>query len=171
MATLKKIVPHLWFSKEAEEAAAFYTSVFSDAEIGDITRYGDEGFEIHQMPAGTVMTVEFTIAGQKFVALNGGPVFTFNEAVSFMVLCNGQDEVDYYWTKLSDGGDPSAQQCGWLKDKFGLSWQIVPTILSDMLANKDQKKSQRTMKAILQMKKLDIEQLEEAFEGKSVVMH
>ena len=143
----------MWFSREAKEAAAFYTNVFSDAEMGDITRYGDEGFEIHQMPAGTVMTVEFTIAGQKFVALNGGPVFTFNEAVSFMVLCNNQDEVDYYWTKFSEGGDPNAQQCGWLKDKFGLSWQVVPTALPEMLKDKDHEKSQRVMKVMLQMKK------------------
>ena len=166
MATLKKIVPHLWFSREAEEAAEFYTSVFSDAEMGEVTRYGDEGFEIHQMPAGTVMTVEFTIAGQKFVALNGGPVFTFNEAVSFMVLCSGQDEVDYYWTRLSDGGDPNAQQCGWLKDKFGLSWQVVPTALPEMLKDKDHEKSQRVMKTMLQMKKIDIGALEKAYNGR-----
>jgi predicted 3-demethylubiquinone-9 3-methyltransferase (glyoxalase superfamily) len=166
MATLQKIIPHFWFSDEAEEAVAFYISVFPNSSIGDITRYGSEGFEIHQMPEGTVMTVEFTLDGQRFVALNGGPVFTFNEAVSFMVLCNSQDEVDFYWDKLSAGGDINAQQCGWLKDQFGLSWQVVPTALPEMLKDKDQERSQRVMKAMLQMKKITIKTLEHAFEGK-----
>ena len=133
--------------------------------MGEVTYYGTEGFEIHQMPEGTVMTVEFTIEGQKFVALNGGPVFTFNEAVSFMVLCNSQDEVDYYWTNLSGGGDPNAQQCGWLKDKFGLSWQVIPTALPEMLKDKDHEKSRRVMKVMFQMKKIDIGMLEKAYKG------
>lgn len=170
MATIKKIVPHLWFSDEAEEAAAFYTSVFPGSTIGDVTRYGSEGFEIHQMPEGSVMTVEFRLGDQEFVALNGGPVFTFNESVSFMVLCNSQDEVNYYWEKLSAGGDVNAQQCGWLKDRFGLSWQVVPTALPEMLKDKDHEKSQRVMKAMLQMKKIDTRILELAYEGKDWVI-
>jgi predicted 3-demethylubiquinone-9 3-methyltransferase (glyoxalase superfamily) len=167
MAAIKKIVPHLWFSEEAEEAAEFYTSIFPNSRIGDVTRYGSEGFEIHQMPEGTVMTVEFTLDDEPFVALNGGPIFTFNESVSFMVLCNSQDEVDYFWEKLSAGGDVNAQQCGWLKDQFGLSWQVVPTALPEMLKDKSYEKSQRVMKAMLQMKKIDTRILELAYEGKS----
>jgi len=171
MAKIQKITTNLWFDNNAEDAVKFYTSIFDRSKISRMTRYGKEGQEIHKMPEGSVMTVEFELEGQKFVALNGGPIFKFSEAISFIVNCESQEEIDHYWNKLSQGGDANAQQCGWLKDKFGLSWQIVPTILSDMLANKDQKKSQRAMKAMLQMKKLDIEQLEEAFEGKSVVMH
>ncbi len=166
MAILQKIVPHFWFSDEAEEAAAYYTSVFPNSGIGDITRYGSEGFAIHQMPEGSVMTVEFVLDGQQFVGLNGGPIFTFNESVSFMVLCGSQDELDYYWDNLSAGGDVNAQQCGWLKDQFGLSWQVVPTALPLMLKDKDYKKSQRVMKAMLQMKKIDLKTLEQAYEGK-----
>jgi len=171
MAKIQKITTNLWFDNNAEDAVKFYTSIFDRSKISRMTCYGKEGQEIHKMPEGSVMTVEFELEGQKFVALNGGPIFKFSEAISFIVNCESQEEIDHYWNKLSQGGDANAQQCGWLKDKFGLSWQIVPTILSDMLANKDQKKSQRAMKAMLQMKKLDIEQLEEAFEGKSVVMH
>jgi predicted 3-demethylubiquinone-9 3-methyltransferase (glyoxalase superfamily) len=163
---MQKISPCLWFDGEAEEAANFYVSVFKGSKIGDVTRYGKEGYEIHGKEAGTVMTVEFEIAGQKFLALNGGPIFKFNEAISFQVHCETQEEVDYYWEKLSEGGDKKAQVCGWLKDKYGLSWQIVPTILPKMLKDKDTEKSQRVMKAMLQMHKLDVQTLIKAYEGK-----
>jgi predicted 3-demethylubiquinone-9 3-methyltransferase (glyoxalase superfamily) len=162
MATMQKITSHLWFDKQAEEAARFYTSIFKNSKIGRITKYGREGFEVHKMPEGTVMTVEFELDGQKFVALNGGPIFKFNEAVSLMVNCENQEEIDYYWEKLSQGGDKSAQQCGWLKDKYGLSWQVIPTILPDLLNDRDRKKVDRVTKAFLQMKKMDIKTLERA---------
>ena len=162
---MQKITPCLWFDNQAEEAANFYVSIFKNSKIGNITRYGEEGYEVHKMPAGTVMTVEFQLEGQDFVALNGGPVFKFNEAISFQVYCKTQEEVDDYWEKLSQGGDKNAQQCGWLKDKYGVSWQIVPTVLPKMLQDKDAKKSQRVMKALLQMKKLDIKRLKQAYEG------
>jgi predicted 3-demethylubiquinone-9 3-methyltransferase (glyoxalase superfamily) len=163
---MQKISPCLWFDDKAEEAAKFYVSVFKGSKIGDVTRYGKEGYEIHGKEAGTVMTVEFETEGQKFLALNGGPIFKFNEAISFQVHCETQEEVDYYWEKLSEGGDKKAQACGWLKDKYGLSWQIVPTILPKMLKDKDTEKSQRVMKAMLQMHKLDIQTLTKAYEGK-----
>lgn len=163
---MQKITPCLWFDKQAEEAVNFYVSIFKNAKTGNITRYGKEGHEIHNMPAGTVMTVEFQIEGQDFLALNGGPVFKFNEAISFQVHCKTQEEVDYYWEKLTQGGDKNAQQCGWLKDKYGVSWQIVPTVLPEMLQDKDPKKSERVMKALLQMHKLDIKRLKEAYEQK-----
>ena len=161
---MQKISPCLWFDDQGEEAAKFYTSIFKDSKIGDVTRYGKEGYEIHGRKEGTVMTVEFEIEGQKFLALNGGPIFKFNEAISFQVYCETQEEVDYYWEKLSEGGDEKAQQCGWLKDKYGVSWQIVPTILMKMLKDKDSEKSQRVMKAMLQMHKLDISTLKKAYE-------
>jgi predicted 3-demethylubiquinone-9 3-methyltransferase (glyoxalase superfamily) len=161
---MQKISPCLWFDDQGEEAAKFYTSIFKDSKIGDVTRYGKEGYEIHGREEGTVMTVEFEIEGQKFLALNGGPIFKFNEAISFQVYCETQEEVDYYWEKLSEGGDEKAQQCGWLKDKYGVSWQIVPTILMKMLKDKDSEKSQRVMKAMLQMHKLDISTLKKAYE-------
>jgi predicted 3-demethylubiquinone-9 3-methyltransferase (glyoxalase superfamily) len=163
---MQKVTPFLWFDDQAEEAAEFYTSIFKNSKIGRTTRYGKEGYEIHGKPAGTAMTVEFEIDGQPFTALNGGPVFQFNEAISFQVLCDTQEEVDYYWHKLSEGGDEKAQQCGWLKDKYGVSWQIVPTILSELVGDSDSEKSQRVMKAMLQMKKMDIEALERAYEGR-----
>lgn len=156
----------MWFDDQGEEAAKFYTSIFKDSKIGDVTRYGKEGYEIHGKEEGTVMTVEFEIEGQKFLALNGGPIFKFNEAISFQVYCETQEEVDYYWEKLSEGGDEKAQQCGWLKDKYGVSWQIVPTILIKMLKDKDSEKSQKVMKAMLQMHKLDISTLKKAYEEK-----
>ena len=159
---MQKITPCLWFDHQAEEAVKFYTSIFKSSKIGDITRYGKEGYEIHGREAGTVMTVEFEIEGQKFVALNGGPVFKFNEAISFQVHCKTQEEVDYYWEKLSEGGETG--QCGWLKDKYGVSWQIDPTVLSEMLQDKDVRKSERVMKALLQMQKLDINKLKRAYE-------
>ncbi len=160
---MQKITPCLWFDNQAEEAAKFYASIFKKSKIGNITRYGKAGFEIHGRPAGTVLTVEFQLEGQEFVALNGGPVFKFNEAISFQVHCKTQEEIDYYWEKLSEGGDEKAQQCGWLKDKFGLSWQIVPTVLAKMLRDKDARRSERVMKALLQMKKLEIKTLKQAY--------
>jgi len=163
---MQKIIPCLWFDDKAEEAATFYASVFKNSKIGDVTRYGKEGYEIHRREAGSVLTVEFEIEGQKFVALNGGPVFKFNEAISFQVHCETQKEIDYYWEKLSEGGDKQAQQCGWLKDKYGVSWQIVPIVLGKMLQDKDTKKSDRVMKALLQMRKLDIMALMRAYEEK-----
>ena len=150
--------------KQAVEAAKFYVSIFKNSKIGEVTRYGKEGYEFHKMEEGTVMTVDFDIEGQKLVALNGGPMFKFNEAISFQVLCETQEEVDYYWEKLSEGGDEKAQQCGWLKDKYGVSWQIIPTILSKMIKDKDTNKSQKVIKAMLQMHKLDIKTLYEAYE-------
>jgi predicted 3-demethylubiquinone-9 3-methyltransferase (glyoxalase superfamily) len=163
MSIAQKITPHLWFENQAEEAANFYTSIFKDSKMGKITRYGREGYEIHGMPEGTILTVTFQIEGQEFIALNGGPHFKFNEAVSFIVHCETQSEVDYYWDKLTEGGDPEAQQCGWLKDKFGVSWQIVPTAVTEMLNDPDKEKSERVMKSLLVMKKLDITALKEAF--------
>jgi predicted 3-demethylubiquinone-9 3-methyltransferase (glyoxalase superfamily) len=160
---MKNITPCLWFDSNAEEAVNFYISIFKNSKIGNISRYGEAGQEIHGKPAGTVLTIEFELNGQAFTALNGGPVFKFNEAVSFQVGCESQEEVDYYWEKLSAGGDQKAQQCGWLKDKFGLSWQIVPNILGKMLQDKDVKKSESVMKALLRMKKLDIKTLQQAY--------
>lgn len=154
----------MWFDDKAEEAAKFYVSIFKDSKIGAVTRYGKEVYEIHGREAGTVMTVDFEIEGENFLALNGGPMFKFNEAISFQVHCETQKEVDYYWEKLSEGGDEKAQQCGWLQDKYGVSWQIVPIILGKMLQDKDAKKSQRVMKALLQMRKLDIKTLMKAYE-------
>lgn len=162
MATIQKITPNLWFSNQAEEAVNYYTSIFKNSKIGKISRYGKEGYEIHKMPEGTVMVIEFELEGQKFTALNGGPIFKFSEAISFIINCENQEEVDYYWNKLSAGGDKNAQQCGWLKDKFGLSWQIVPTILAELMSGKDKEKAQRVMAAMLQMKKLNISELEQA---------
>ena len=153
----QKITPFLWFDTQAEEAATFYTSIFKNAKIGTVTRYSDGG----PGPKGTVMTVQFELDGQEFIALNGGPHFTFTEAVSFVVHCETQEEVDYYWEKLSaDGGTPV--QCGWLKDKFGLSWQIVPTVLPQLLATADAATAQRVTQAMLHMIKLDIGTLQQA---------
>jgi predicted 3-demethylubiquinone-9 3-methyltransferase (glyoxalase superfamily) len=162
---MQKITPCLWFDDKAEEAANFYISIFKNSKIGDVTYYGKEGYEIHRRKEGSVLTAEFEIEGQKFVALNGGPIFKFNEAISFQVHCETQEEVDYYWEKLSESGDEKAQQCGWLKDKYGLSWQIVPIDLIKMLKDKDKKKSERVMKVMLQMHKLDIAKLKRAYEG------
>ncbi|MDQ3110932.1 MAG: VOC family protein [Bacteroidota bacterium] len=165
MATMQKITSNLWFDKQAEQAVNFYTSVFKNSSVTRVTRYGKAGFEIHKMPEGTVMTIEFEIEGQQFIALNGGPVFKFNEAISFIVNCENQEEVDYYWEKLSEGGDKNAQQCGWLKDKFGVSWQITPTALMDMHADENEERRERVMTAMLKMKKLDLLKLEKAYEG------
>jgi predicted 3-demethylubiquinone-9 3-methyltransferase (glyoxalase superfamily) len=161
--TATRIVSCLWFDSEAEEAARFYVSIFENSRMGGISHYGEEGYEIHGRKAGTVMTAEFEIAGQNFVALNGGPHFKFSEAISFQVMCDTQEEIDYFWSRLSQGGQEGP--CGWLKDKFGLSWQVVPVALIDMLKNPDTKKSQRVTRAFLQMKKFDIAALKRAFDG------
>jgi predicted 3-demethylubiquinone-9 3-methyltransferase (glyoxalase superfamily) len=161
----QKITPCLWFDDQADEAAAFYTSIFKNAKIISITRFGEAGREVHGKPAGAVMTVAFELDGQTFTALNGGPSFKFNEAISLQVNCQTQEEVDYYWEKLSEGGDPRAQQCGWLKDKYGVSWQVVPTALLTMINDPDPVKSQRTMVAMLKMKKIDIDMLKRAYAG------
>lgn len=159
---MQKITPFLWFDNQAEEAANFYTSVFKNSKIVDVARYGDAGAKVSGRPKGSAMTVAFQLDEQEFVALNGGPHFKFTEAVSFVVNCKTQEEVDYYWEKLSAGGDEKAQQCGWLKDKYGLSWQIVPTALVEMLQDKNAKKTEKVMEAILQMKKIDINTLKKA---------
>ena len=160
---MQKITPFLWFADQAEEAANFYTSLFKNSKIGRIFRHNEEAAEKTGRPVGSVLTIEFEIEGQKFVALNGGPLFKFNESVSFVINCETQEEVDYFWDKLTaDGGEESA--CGWLKDKFGLSWQITPTVLIDMLHDSDQEKSGRVMQAMLQMKKIDIKTLKDAYE-------
>jgi predicted 3-demethylubiquinone-9 3-methyltransferase (glyoxalase superfamily) len=168
MAATQPITPCLWFDTQAEEAARFYTGVFKTSKIGKISRYTEAGRDVHGQPAGKVMTVEFELNGQPFTALNGGPHFKFNEAISFQIMCKDQEEVDYYWNKLGQGGDPNAQQCGWLKDKYGLSWQVVPTALVELLGDPDREKSGRAMEAMLKMKKLDIAELERAFEGEVV---
>jgi predicted 3-demethylubiquinone-9 3-methyltransferase (glyoxalase superfamily) len=161
---MQKITPCLWFDSNAEEAVNFYTAIFKNSKIGNISRYGEAGYEIHGKPAGTVLTIEFELNGQAFTALNGGPMFKFNEAISFQVSCESQEEVDDYWGKLSEGGDKNAQRCGWLKDKFGVSWQIVPAVVGMMLQDKDSKKSEGVMKALLQMGKIDISRLKQAYE-------
>ena len=165
MAITNRITPCLWFGEEAEEAARFYTGIFENSRITRITRYGTAGFEVHQRPAGSVMVVAFELDGQKFTALNGGPLFEFNEAISFEVNCATQEEIDYYWEKLSAGGDPKAQRCGWLKDRYGLSWQVVPEMMDELFADAESPAAQRTMEAMLQMKKLDIDKLERAANG------
>lgn len=162
---MQKINPCLWFDHQAEEAANFYAAIFSNSKIRNIARYGKAGFEFHGKPEGSVMTVQFELDGQTFTALNGGPAFQFNEAISFQVSCKTQDEVDHYWNNLSQGGGEQAQQCGWLKDKFGVSWQIVPEVLGELLGSADAEKSQRAMQAMLQMKKLDIAKLQSAYDG------
>ena len=164
MAAVQTITACLWFNNQAEEAAKFYVSLFNNSAIGAVTRYGKEGFEVHGRPEGSVMTVNFRLEGQEFTALNGGPHFKFSEAISFVVRCETQTEVDRYWDKLGDGGDQRAQQCGWLKDKYGVSWQIVPAALFEMMSGTDSIKSERVMRAVLQMKKLDVAALRRAYE-------
>ena len=163
---MSRITPCLWFNDNAEEAARFYVSVFKQSRLGTITRYGEPGAEVSGRPKGSVMTATFEIDGQEFVALNGGPTFTFNEAVSFQVHCHTQEEVDHYWNALSTGGDAQAQQCGWLKDRYGVSWQIVPTVLIEMLKDGDPRKANRVMQAVLQMNNIDITTLQNAYEEK-----
>lgn len=156
----QKITPFLWFDDNAEEAANFYVSIFKNSKVVNVTRYGEAG----PGPKGTVMTARFQLEGQEYVALNGGPQFKFTEAISFVVNCETQAEIDEFWEKLSAGGEKS--RCGWLKDKFGLSWQVVPTVLGELYQDKDQEKSQRVIKAMLQMDKMDIKRLKEAYEHK-----
>jgi predicted 3-demethylubiquinone-9 3-methyltransferase (glyoxalase superfamily) len=163
MAGIQKISPCLWFDGQGEEAAKFYVSIFKNSRIGAISRFGKEGFEIHDRPEGSVMVVTFFLDDQEFAALNGGPHFKFNEAMSLMVRCENQAEIDYLWDKLGAGGDPKAQQCGWLKDKYGLSWQIVPTAMQEMMTSKDAARSGRVMNALLKMKKLDLAALQKAY--------
>lgn len=165
MATTQRTSPCLWFADQAEEAAQFYTAIFKNSRILTTTRYGTAGFEVHHRPAGSVMTVAFEIDGQKFTALNGGPIFTFNEAISFEINCADQDEIDYYWEKLSAGGDPKAQQCGWLKDRYGVSWQVIPVSMDRLFKDEKSAGSERAMEAMLKMKKLDIAELERAYDG------
>ena len=165
MATIKqKISPCLWFDTQAEDAAKFYTSLFKNSAIKQISRYGKAGQEVHGKEPGSVMVVAFEIEGLTFTALNGGPEFKFTEAISLYVNCKSQEEVDYFWDKLSEGGEKS--RCGWLKDKFGLSWQIVPEVLGELMSDEDDEKSDRVMQAMLQMTKLDIAGLKKAYEGR-----
>lgn len=158
----QKITPCLWFDDQAEEAVKFYTSIFKKSKVGRIARYGEAGAKVSGRPKGSVMTATFEIEGQEFMALNGGPHFRFSEAVSFIVNCETQQEIDQLWEKLSEGGEQGV--CGWLKDKYGLSWQVIPTVLEKMMQDKDSDKTNRVMRALLQMKKLDIRRLEEAYE-------
>jgi predicted 3-demethylubiquinone-9 3-methyltransferase (glyoxalase superfamily) len=159
----QKITPCLWFDTEAEEAAKFYVSIFKDSKICSVNRYCKAGNEVHGKPAGSVMAVEFEIEGQRFVGLNGGPQFKFDEAISFQIHCKDQTEIDYYWSRLVEGGKEVA--CGWLKDKFGLSWQVVPTELFEMLSSGDAGKAERVTAAFLKMKKFDVAKLRRAYEG------
>lgn len=162
---MPSITPCLWFDDQAAQAADFYVGIFPNSRIVQVARYGEAGHEIHGRTAGSVMTVDFELDGQPFTALNGGPLFRFNEAISFQVDCATQAQVDHYWDKLSAGGDPEAQQCGWLKDRYGVSWQIVPAVLRKLLDGADPARSEQVMQALLQMKKLDIAQLERAYAG------
>jgi predicted 3-demethylubiquinone-9 3-methyltransferase (glyoxalase superfamily) len=159
---MQTITPFLWFDDKAEEAARFYISIFKNSKIVNIARYGEAGAQVSGRPKGSVMTVAFQLDGEEFVALNGGPQFKFTEAISLVVNCRTQEEVDEYWQKLSIGGQEV--HCGWLKDKYGLSWQIVPTILGEMMSDPDPKKTERVMKAMIQMKKLDVQALKQAYE-------
>jgi len=160
-----KITPCLWFDTQAEEAAKFYCSIFKNSMIGKISRYGKAGQDVHHKPPGSVMVVEFELDGQPFVGLNGGPNFKFDEAVSFQIHCDTQEEIDYYWSKLTAGGQEGP--CGWLKDKFGLSWQVVPSVIPKMMTDADSAKSDRVMNAFMKMKKLDLATLQRAYEGQS----
>jgi predicted 3-demethylubiquinone-9 3-methyltransferase (glyoxalase superfamily) len=162
---IQKISPCLWFDHQAEEAASFYTSIFRNSKIGRVSRYGEAGRETHRMPPGSVMVVAFELNGQSFTALNGGPIFKFNEAISLQVNCETQEEIDYFWEKLGAGGDEKAQQCGWLKDKYGVSWQIVPTVLPEMTSDPNPARSGRVMEAIMKMKKINIDELKRAYAG------
>lgn len=160
LQSAQKITPFLWFDRDAEEAAAFYVALFRDSRIVSVSRYGKAAAAAAGLPEGTAMTVAFRIEGQDFTAINGGPVFRFSEAVSFVVHCESQAEIDYYWRRLADGGDPAAQRCGWLKDRYGLSWQVVPRMLSELL--RDGERAGRVMPKLLQMTKIDIAALQQA---------
>lgn len=165
MAYINSITPCLWFDDQAEEAAKFYVGTFNNSRITAISRYGEAGKEVHGKPVGSVMTVEFELEGRRFTALNGGPVFQFSPAISFQISCGSQKEVDHFWAQLGEGGDPKAQQCGWLMDKFGVSWQVVPDALIEMINDPDAAKAERATLAMLQMKKIDIKKLEQAYTG------
>ncbi|MET0462126.1 MAG: VOC family protein [Chitinophagaceae bacterium] len=165
MATFKRFTNSLWFDTQAEDAANFYVGIFQHSSIGRIARYAEAGKEIHGKEPGSVMTVEFELDGHRFLGLNGGPIFKFSEAISFVVNCKDQAEIDYYWEKLKEGGDPAAQQCGWLKDKFGVSWQVSPVQIEEMAVDPDKEKVNRMMGALMQMKKLDLAELVKAFNG------
>ncbi len=156
---MQKFTINLWFDSQAEEAVQFYTSIFPDSKVGRTVYFSQEGFEYHGKPEGSICTIEFELNGSSFLALNGGPDFRFNEAISIIVHCDTQEDVDYYWDKLSQGGDPAAQQCGWLKDKYGVSWQIVPTTFTENLSSQDKNTVEKTWKAIFNMKKLEISEL------------
>jgi predicted 3-demethylubiquinone-9 3-methyltransferase (glyoxalase superfamily) len=164
IASGHRITACLWFDSQAEEAAQFYTAIFKNSRITNVSRYGKEGFEVHGRPAGSVMVAEFELDGHRFTALNGGPHFKFTEAISFQVACEDQQEIDYFWDKLSEGGDPRAQQCGWLKDKFGVSWQILPKNMGELFAG-DPAAGGRATKAMLKMKKIDIAGIQKARNG------
>ena len=163
MATLQKISPNLCFDTQAEAAAEFYTGIFPNSKVDRIARYPEAGEEIHKMTPGSIMTVDFELDGQSFVALNAGPVFKFNEAISFIVHCDTQQEVDDFWEKLGEGGDPNSRQCGWLKDKYGVSWQVVPTALTELLRDADRERAGQVMRRMLQMSKIDVAELQAAY--------
>jgi len=165
VVSLERITPCLWFDHEAESAARFYVEVFPNSRINVVSYYGEAGQAIHGRPPGSVMVVAFELDGRSFTALNGGPIFKFSEAISFQINCATQEEVDHYWQRLGEGGDAQAQQCGWLKDRYGVSWQVVPDRMSELMTATDPRKSERVMAAMLQMKKLDIAELERAFAG------
>ncbi len=162
---MEKISTCLWFDNQAEEAVRFYRGIFKNSSAGRIERYSRVGQEYHYQAEGSVMSIEFELDGRSFIALNGGPVFTFNEAISLVLTCENQEELDYYWNRLSEGGDPAAQVCGWLKDKFGVSWQVVPSIFRELSSNPDRVKVDRMLSAMYTMKKLDISELLKAFNG------
>lgn len=162
---LQRITPNFWFDDQAEEAVAFYTSIFPDSSSGTVARYTKEGARVSGRPEGSIMTIDFTLDGQAFTALNGGPIFRFNEALSLVINCETQAEVDHYWERLGAGGDPKAQQCGWLKDRFGVSWQVVPTLMHEILADPDPERMRRSFEAMLGMKKLDVAALRRAAAG------
>ncbi|MES2318151.1 MAG: VOC family protein [Pseudomonadota bacterium] len=165
MPTLQNITACLWFDDQAEQAAKYYTSIFPNSRIVTVARYGEAGTDIHGRPPGSVMTVAFELNGHAFTALNGGPVFTFNEAISFQLYCDTQDEIDHYWNHLKEGGPVQAQQCGWVKDRYGVSWQIVPRAMEEMMSSGDPLRADRVMTAMLGMQKLDLAQLQAAFDG------
>ena len=165
MPITQRIAPCLWFDSQAEEAAQMYTRIFPNSRITRVTRFTEVGFEVHQRPAGSVMDVAFELDGVQLAALNGGPLFKFNEAISLQVYCETQEEIDHYWERLGEGGDPKARQCGWLKDRFGVSWQVVPDFIIDLFADSDSPGARRAMAAMLSMKKMDIAALRRAFEG------
>lgn len=165
MPSVLQIAPCLWFDDQAEEAANFYASIFPNSKIVNVARYGAAGQEFHRRPVGSVMSVVFELNGQSFTGINGGPLFKFTEAISFQVMCDTQAEVDHFWEKLSAGGDASAQACGWLKDKYGVSWLVVPKVLHELINDHTSERSQRAMQAMMQMKKLDIAELQRAYAG------